>query len=138
MTSRPMRKLPTTTSTLAFAVRPALHASPCAGLINPLARSSMLWRCRSTTSNAAVYPRQILSKRHLAQVRPEPISEAWFTSSSPRAGPADDLLGSTNTPSEKGNDDHKPPDERLIKLGKSIHTHLLPWAKLDRKLTNLT
>lgn len=57
---------------------------------------------------------QFLPARHLAQVRTDPLSELWFTPSSPRKSPADDLLGS------QGNGcDHKPPDERTLRLGKS-------------------
>lgn len=62
--------------------------------------------------------RQILPTRNLAQVRPEPLSELWFTSSSPRRTPADELLG-TGTAGQRGAD-HKPPDERTLKLGESM------------------
>src|SRR2546421_318410 len=61
-----------------------------------------------------VIPHKSLPSRHLAQVRTEPLSEVWFTSSSPKRSPADDLLGS---PGNGG--DHKPPDERTLRLGKS-------------------
>jgi len=61
-----------------------------------------------------VIPHKSLPSRHLAQVRTEPLSEVWFTSSSPKRSPADDLLGS---PGNGG--DHKPPDERILRLGKS-------------------
>jgi hypothetical protein len=57
---------------------------------------------------------QFLPSRHLAQVRTEPLSEVWFTPSSPSRSPADVLLGSP------GNGmDCKPPDERTLRLGKS-------------------
>jgi hypothetical protein len=57
---------------------------------------------------------QFLPARHLAQVRTDPLLEVWFTPSSPSKSPADDLLGSS------GNGcDHKPPDERTLRLGKS-------------------
>jgi hypothetical protein len=57
---------------------------------------------------------QFLPARHLAQVRTDPLLEVWFTPSSPSKSPADDLLGSP------GNGcDHKPPDERTLRLGKS-------------------
>lgn len=57
---------------------------------------------------------QFLPSRHLAQVRTEPLSEVWFTPSSPRRSPADDLLGFPGNGS-----DYKPPDERTLRLGKS-------------------
>jgi hypothetical protein len=57
---------------------------------------------------------QLLPSRHLAQVRTEPLSEVWFTPASPRRSPADDLLGYPGNGS-----DHKPPDDRILKLGKS-------------------
>ena len=66
------------------------------------------------TSAAIPSLRQTLPSRNLAQVRPEPLSELWFTSSFPNRGPADELLD----PNGIGND-HKPPDERILKLGKS-------------------
>ncbi|KAK5050067.1 hypothetical protein LTR84_004187 [Exophiala bonariae] len=83
-------------------------------------------RCKSTTTVNST-PRQVLSKRYLAQVRPEPLSELWFTSSSPRSGPEDELLGSSPLRSG-GAEDHQPPDERLIKLGKTLRilSPLLP------------
>lgn len=57
---------------------------------------------------------QFLPARHLAQVRTDPLSELWFTPSSPGKSPADDLLGSQGSGC-----DHKPPDERTLRLGKS-------------------
>jgi hypothetical protein len=57
---------------------------------------------------------QFLPARYLAQVRTDPLSELSFTPSSPRKSPADDLLGS-----QGGGCDHKPPDERTLRLGKS-------------------
>lgn len=59
--------------------------------------------------------RQLPQSRNLAQVRSEPFSELWFTPSSPGRGPADELLG----PPAGNGSDHKPPDERTLKLGKS-------------------
>jgi hypothetical protein len=63
--------------------------------------------------------RQRPQVRNLAQVRPEPFSELWFTSSSPSRGPADELLDPSNGLTGNGSD-HKPPDERILKLGKSM------------------
>lgn len=57
---------------------------------------------------------QLLLSRSLAQVRPEPPLEVWFTPSTPWRSPADDLLGSPGN-----GKDHKPPDERTLRLGKS-------------------
>ena len=59
------------------------------------------------------------SRRTLAQVRPEPIGELWFTSSAPSRSPADDILNSQPPCPPK---DHKPPDERTLKLGKTLRT----------------
>ncbi len=56
-----------------------------------------------------------LPSRSLAQVRSEPFSELWFTPSSPGRTPADDLLGFPGN-----GHDHKPPDERTVRLGKSM------------------
>ncbi|KIV92698.1 hypothetical protein PV10_03970 [Exophiala mesophila] len=115
MTFRPMRKLPPTTTAAGFPAR--------CGLVNrQITGNFVQQRHRATSASSNIYPRQVLTKRHLAQVRPEPISELWFTSSSPRLGPADDLLGNTEGPVGNGNNDHKPPDERLIKLGKTLRT----------------
>lgn len=80
-------------------------------------RTNIQQRCKSTTINSST--RQVLPKRHLAQVRSEPLSELWFTSSSPSSSPEDELLGSS-TLRPTGSQDHKPPDESLIKLGKSM------------------
>ncbi len=72
--------------------------------------------CRHKSSAAGSHPlRQVPPRRYLAQVRPEPISEVWFTAASPRFGPADELLDSP----PGNNADHQPPNERLLKLGKS-------------------
>ncbi|KIW28962.1 uncharacterized protein PV07_04813 [Cladophialophora immunda] len=116
MTSGPMRKLPTTPKCAAPASRWASSYPN---------QAQLLRRHRSTASGGASL-RQVLPKRHLAQVRPEPISEVWFTSTSPRTGPEDDLLGPP-TPGNNNND-HKPPDERLIRLGKTLRilSPLLP------------
>lgn len=103
-------------------------------------RTNIQQRCKSTTINSST--RQVLPKRHLAQVRPEPLSELWFTSSSPRSSPEDELLGSS-TLRPTGSQDHKPPDERLIKLGKSMfprdmHTviHLLTLCSFAHSVSS--
>jgi hypothetical protein len=57
---------------------------------------------------------QFLPARHLAQVRTDPLLEVWFRPSSPSKSPADNLLGSLGQGC-----DHKPPDERTLRLGKS-------------------
>lgn len=75
------------------------------------------------------------SRRSLAQVRPEPLDEIWFTSSAPRRSPADDLLGSTAT---GPNGDHKPPDERTLKLGKSMYKRLPAIALTDSDSSSKT
>ncbi len=59
----------------------------------------------------------LLLSRSLAQVRQEPFSDLWFTPSRPARSPADDLLGNNGRP---GSGDHRPPDERTLKLGKSL------------------
>ncbi|OAG45132.1 hypothetical protein AYO21_00480 [Fonsecaea monophora] len=121
MTSGPMRKLPTTITTTTKCAAPAASrwASICPN------QAQFLRRHKSTTASGGGSLRQVLPKRHLAQVRPEPISEVWFTSASPRFGPDDDLLGS---PAPGNSNDHKPPDERLIRLGKTLRilSPLLP------------
>ncbi|EXJ93711.1 hypothetical protein A1O1_02104 [Capronia coronata CBS 617.96] len=113
MIFRPMRKLPTA------APRPT-PALPWTH--NPPIRARVLGhRLRSTTA-ANQYLRQVFPKRHLAQVRPEPISEVWFTASSPRIGPADELLGPPTPGNSNEKQDHPPPDERLLRLGKTLRT----------------
>jgi hypothetical protein len=62
--------------------------------------------------------RTLLPIRSLAQVRQEPFSELWFTPSRPARSPVDDLLGNNGRSGSSG--DHKPPDERTLKLGKSL------------------
>jgi hypothetical protein len=106
-----MRSLPSPRTCAVSTARPATRWA-----VLPAARSS--WtprRCRSTSVGSHSL-RQVFPKRHLAQVRPEPISDVWFTAASPRRGPADELL---ETKKPGIDDDHKPPDERLIRLGKS-------------------
>lgn len=74
--------------------------------------------------------RQRPQSRSLAQVRPEPFSELWFAPSSPSRGPADELLGpSTGLAADGG--DHKPPDERILKLGKSEFATILLDLPMD-------
>ena len=63
------------------------------------------------TSTAATAP----TRRSLAQVRHDPVSEVWFTPSIPAISPADGPLAT------HGSRDHKPPDEKRLKLGKSTH-----------------
>ena len=104
MTSKPMRKLQS--------------AAHCPSAASWTSRHELRVRifCRHKSSAAGSHPlRQVPPRRYLAQVRPEPISEVWFTAASPRFGPADELLG----PPPGNNADHQPPNERLLKLGKS-------------------
>ncbi|KAL2393936.1 hypothetical protein ABEF93_000736 [Exophiala dermatitidis] len=115
MTSRPVRKLRTA------APRPSSSLASRWAALHPPVRTGGLSRSRSTTTPGPS-PRQVLSKRHLAQVRPEPISEVWFTSSCPKPSPADDLLGPSTPGNNKGAQDHQPPDERLVRLGKTLRT----------------
>ncbi|KIW44221.1 uncharacterized protein PV06_05248 [Exophiala oligosperma] len=114
MTSRLMRKLPKATTRPSAASWTGRPSSTLPGR-----------RRHKSTSAGNSSPRQILPKRHLAQVRPEPLSELWFTASSPRFGPADELLG---TPPPGKDNDHQPPDKRLLKLGKTLRrlSPLLP------------
>ncbi|KIW99387.1 uncharacterized protein Z518_11375 [Rhinocladiella mackenziei CBS 650.93] len=119
MTSRPIRKLP----------KPALYpASGSRWNLNPSLRLQFSRRCRSTAAaSSSRLLRKVFPKRYLAQVRSEPISEVWFTASAPKSGPADELLGTT-PPRSNGTQDHKPPDERLLRLGKTLRrlSPLLP------------
>lgn len=68
------------------------------------------------------------SSRTLAQVRSEPFSELWFTAASPtRLGartPAEEILRSNEGNGTPGGD-HKPPDERTVKLGQSKRFRIL-------------
>lgn len=68
--------------------------------------------------------RQVPQTRSLAQVRSDPFSDLWFTPSPPACGPADELLNPSGELFRNGGD-HKPPDERILKLGKSEQTRLL-------------
>ncbi|RMD43159.1 hypothetical protein DV735_g1924, partial [Chaetothyriales sp. CBS 134920] len=77
------------------------------------------WRCRPAPS----IPPHIIQTRQLARVRPTlsgPEHELWVTStpvaSSPSPSPSPSL-----TPQDGGRD-HRPPDERKIKLGKTLRT----------------
>lgn len=69
-----------------------------------------------------------LASRSLAQVRSEPFSELWFTAAVPakvstgtnydvQSGPFVRSEGITGIGGNRS--DHKPPDERTVKLGKS-------------------
>lgn len=73
----------------------------------------------------------ILPARTLAQVRTEPFSELWFTAAVPlNAGPSTsigrDLDSLVRSEGSNGGrlpgGDHKPPDERTIKLGQTLRT----------------
>lgn len=68
------------------------------------------------------------SSRTLAQVRSEPFSELWFTAASPsRIGartPAEEILRSNEGNGTPGGD-HKPPDERTVKLGQSKRSRII-------------
>ncbi|KIX99271.1 uncharacterized protein Z520_04847 [Fonsecaea multimorphosa CBS 102226] len=126
MTSGPMRKLPIAATTKCAAPAAASRWTSLSRYPNQV---QLLRRHRSSTASASasggsgsLRQGQVLSKRHLAQVRPEPISEVWFTSASPRFGPEDDLLGGSPAPGANNSSDHKPPDERLIRLGKTLRT----------------
>lgn len=101
-------------------------------------------RTVSTSSPAAIsrWKRllQILSRpnpgfpsRTLAQVRSESFSELWFTAAAPARvsartaltdGPFVRLDGQTQGNGLPGGD-HKPPDERTVKLGQSMRLCLL-------------
>jgi Mitochondrial protein up-regulated during meiosis len=89
-----------------------------------LAHRLLQWRCslpltqRLLAHDDLHHLQQAPPRRGLAQVRPEPLGELWFTSSNPVRSPADDLL---NSP-QPGNGDRKPPDERTLKLGKTLRT----------------
>lgn len=98
MTFDPMRKLPAQTFNL---VRRKLGA-----------RSGHRLFAAPTIS---AFP-QLLPARHLAQVRPEITSELWFTSSFPPRNLTDELLDTGGS-----GDDKKPPDERILRLGKSMN-----------------
>ncbi|MBA7492593.1 hypothetical protein ES702_03143 [subsurface metagenome] len=95
-------------------------------------------RTVSTSSPAAIsrWKRllQILSRpnpipsRTLAQVRSEPFSELWFTATAPARIskiPTDGSLVRTDGIQGNGmpGGDHKPPDERTVKLGQSTSTN---------------
>ncbi|KAK5270348.1 hypothetical protein LTR99_005732 [Exophiala xenobiotica] len=113
MTSPPMRKL-----------RSPVH---CPSVASWTSRHELRVRvfCRHKSTAPGGHPlRQVPPRRYLAQVRPEPISEVWFTAASPRFGPADELL----SPPPGNNADHRPPNERLLKLGKTLRalSPLLP------------
>lgn len=67
------------------------------------------------------------SSRTLAQVRSEPFSELWFTAAAParvsaKTTSADGLLYLDGQIQGNGvpGGDHKPPDERTVKLGQSM------------------
>ena len=83
------------------------------------ASSFLRWKSFVTGAHRLIVrgPRitSFLPSRNLAQVRSAPFSELWFTPSSPGRTPADDLLAFPGN----GND-HKPPDERTVRLGKSV------------------
>lgn len=81
---------------------------------------------------------KITSNRTLAQVRPEPLSELWFTASFPAKSDieyTDGHLSSVSLSEKSGSGkDHKPLDERTLKLGKSASFSILqPYLVSDRK-----
>jgi Mitochondrial protein up-regulated during meiosis len=115
-----MRKLPITTITSPFAS----------------GRSFLLNAHRQLFEyESALSLRTLLPSRSLAQVRQEPFSELWFTPSRPARSPADDLLGKNRVPGSNG--DHKPPDERSLKLGKSKNTPQTIASRCSNELSAL-
>jgi len=84
------------------------------------------------------------SSRTLAQVRSEPFSELWFTAAVP-TNAADssrnELVDAPFVRSEgspagglpNNGSDHRPPDERTLKLGKSKDFHYLKESLIDRQ-----
>lgn len=82
-----------------------------------------------TRPNPSLSSLSSLPIRSLAQVRSEPFSELWFTAAVPADAarrPPSDLEGGPFVRSESINGgpsngrDHKPPDERTLKLGQSV------------------
>lgn len=110
-------------------MRTVSTASPAA-----LSRWKRLFRLLSRPGANPFVP----TSRNLAQVRSESFSELWFTAAVPakvstgtnyniESGP---FVRSEGISSIGGNgNDHKPPDERTVKLGKSVL--LLKTAKDD-------
>ncbi|KAF2810630.1 uncharacterized protein BDZ99DRAFT_560864 [Mytilinidion resinicola] len=79
-----------------------------AGLMRRLSSSTRTRAHRISVRNWALTPlRQ--PQRTLANIKDTSESKTWFTSNSPRFGPPD-----------LGGNDHTPPDERTLKLGKTI------------------
>lgn len=62
--------------------------------------------------------------RSLAQVRPEPLTDLWFTSSAPRSKPTDprDVLPDTPTPGSGHDPSPPPPSERTLAIGRTLRT----------------
>jgi len=84
------------------------------------------------------------SSRTLAQVRSEPFSELWFTAAVPTNATnnsRDELVDTPFVRSEgspagglpNNGNDHKPPDERTLKLGKSKSIQQLDELLTDRQ-----
>lgn len=65
-------------------------------------------------------PTSSIPRRTLAQVRPEPLGELWFTSSAPHHCPH--ILLSTTSRPNPNQTDHKPPSKRTLLLGKTLRT----------------
>ncbi|ETN43873.1 uncharacterized protein HMPREF1541_11004 [Cyphellophora europaea CBS 101466] len=102
MTSVPMRKLPA----------PSVARTTLSRTLQ-----SQSWR----PSHIPPSPRSNPPSRALAQVRPEPLHELWFTSSAPRQSPSSSVLSENHGP-DSTNSDHPPPSERTLALGRTLRT----------------
>ena len=103
MTRVPMRKLHAPSASATSLLRATLNPQP--------------WRFPLLASLAA-------SSRQLAQVRPEPLHELWFTPNNPRRAPNGTEPNSLlpNQPGPGQNNDQPPPSERTLALGRTLRT----------------
>jgi hypothetical protein len=118
MTRGSMRKITTlSSSSLASTATPTQSA--CVRRI---------WRTRPTRTATRL---STIPRRSLAQIRPEPLHELWFTSSAPGSSPSTPLSYDAPEPpaaGSKNNRDHSKPSERTLALGKTLRvlSPLLP------------
>ncbi|KAL9109585.1 MAG: hypothetical protein Q9227_005765 [Pyrenula ochraceoflavens] len=111
-------------------LRPVLHPRSSAHLCSSCAARHALQPPSSAALKLSKRAIATTPKRSLAQVQDDRFSNAWFSPAAPNASKAHgpiQVRNTAGTPPEvlhrqNDSEDKKPPDERIIKLGKTLRT----------------